>query len=150
MDRSSRESETDILLVEDNPGDVRLTREAFDEAQVENDLYHVSRGSEALDYLYQRAEHADADRPGIVLLDLNLPGMNGVEVLNRVKDTPELREIPVVVLSSSESQEDIEQCYEEHANAYLTKPLDADEFVDIARTVRNFWIEVAELPNSSS
>jgi CheY-like chemotaxis protein len=76
--------------------------------------------------------------------------MSGVDVLNRVKDTPELRDIPVVVLSSSESPEDIEQCYEEHANAYLTKPIDADEFVDIARTVRNFWIEVAELPNSGS
>lgn len=150
MEGRSRESETDILLVEDNPGDVRLTREAFDEARVENDLFAVSRGSEALEYLNQRGEYADADRPGIVLLDLNLPGMSGFEVLTRIKDTAELREIPVIVLTSSQAEEDVDRCYREHANAFMTKPIDADEFVDVARTIGNFWIQVVELPNSTS
>jgi len=148
MERGPRGPETDILLVEDNPGDVRLTREAFGEAGIENEIRHVSRGSAALDYLHQREEYADVERPGIVLLDLNLPGMSGIEVLNEVKGSAELRDTPVIVLSSSEDREDVARCYEEYANAYMTKPVDGDEFVDIARSVGNFWIRTVKLPAS--
>jgi len=136
----------DILLVEDNPGDVRLTEEAFEEARVSNEIHAVTRGKEALAYLRREGNYQNVDRPDIVLLDLNLPGLNGIDVLETIKDDPELRGIPVIILTSSTAEEDVVQGYEKHANAYLTKPVDADEFVDIARTIGEFWIQMVELP----
>ena len=136
----------DILLVEDNPGDVRLTREAFKEGQLANTLHVVTDGVEALDFLYQRGEYADAPRPDIVLLDLNLPRKNGDEVLEEVENDPDLSRIPVIILTSSEAEEDIIKSYDHCANAYLTKPVDPDEFIDVVRSFKSFWLSVVRLP----
>ncbi|SFB69936.1 Response regulator receiver domain-containing protein [Halobiforma haloterrestris] len=136
-----------ILLVEDNPGDVRLTREAFEAARIESDLYVVSDGAEALEFLEQRGEYEDAPRPDLVLLDLNLPRASGEEVLTELKDDPELRTIPVIVLTSSRAEEDIVRSYELHANAYLTKPVDPDEFIETIRAFEEFWFTVVHLPS---
>jgi len=144
---SARSGDTaDILLVEDNPGDVRLTEEAFKEGQIKNTLHVVNDGVDALDFLRQRGEHADAPRPDIVLLDLNLPRKDGDEVLDEIRDDPELEAIPVVVLTSSEAQEDVVQSYELQANAFLTKPVDPSEFIEVVRTFREFWLSVVRLP----
>ena len=136
----------DILLVEDNPGDVRLTREAFAEARINNDLHDVNDGEAALDFLHQRGDHADAPRPDLMLLDLNLPKVDGLDVLEEVKSHDDLRTIPVVVLTSSEAEEDVVQSYEQHTNAYLTKPIDPNEFVDVIRSFERFWLTLVELP----
>ena len=135
-----------ILLVEDNPGDVRLTREAFKQGRIENDLYVVTNGVQALEFLYQRGEYADAPRPDLVLLDLNLPRKNGDEVLEEIKDDPELRSIPTIVLTSSQAETDIITSYDLHANAYLTKPVDPDEFITTVRAFERFWFSVVRLP----
>ena len=135
-----------ILLVEDNPGDVRLTKEAFKQGRIENDLYVVSDGAEALDFLSQRSEYTDVPRPDLILLDLNLPGKDGEEVLEELKDDPSLRSIPVIVLTSSRAEEDIVKSYELHANAYLTKPVDPDEFIETVRAFEKFWFSVVRLP----
>ncbi|MHC3438434.1 response regulator [Natrialbaceae archaeon A-gly3] len=135
-----------ILLVEDNPGDVRLTKEAFEHGRIENDLHVVTDGSEALEFLNQHGEYDDAPRPDLILLDLNLPRMNGDEVLDELKDDPDLRPIPVIVLTSSKAEEDIARSYELHANAYLTKPVDPDEFIDTVRAFEEFWFSVVRLP----
>ncbi|MCD2203515.1 response regulator [Halobacterium sp. KA-6] len=136
----------DILLVEDNPGDVRLTREAFAEARINNDLHDVNDGEAALDFLHQRGDHANAPRPDLMLLDLNLPKVDGLDVLEEVKSHDDLRTIPVVVLTSSEAEEDVVQSYEQHTNAYLTKPIDPNEFVDVIRSFERFWLTLVELP----
>jgi len=135
-----------ILLVEDNPGDVRLTKEAFKQGRIENDLYVVSDGTEALDFLSRRGEYADAPRPDLILLDLNLPGKDGEAVLEDLKVDPKLRSIPVIVLTSSRAEEDIVRSYELHANAYLTKPVDPDEFIETVRAFEKFWFSVVRLP----
>ena len=135
-----------ILLVEDNPGDVRLTREAFKQGRIENDLHVVSDGTDALDFLYQRGEFEDAPRPDLILLDLNLPRTDGEEVLEELKGDDSLRSIPVIVLTSSEAEEDIVRSYELHANAYLTKPVDPDEFIETVRAFEKFWFSVVRLP----
>ncbi|WP_049928314.1 response regulator [Halopiger goleimassiliensis] len=135
-----------ILLVEDNPGDVRLTEEAFEQGRIENDLHVVSDGDAALDFLHQREPYEDAPRPDLVLLDLNLPRTDGEEVLERLKADEELRSIPVIVLTSSEAEEDIVRSYELHANAYLTKPVDPDEFIETVRAFEKFWFSVVRLP----
>lgn len=144
--RTERGRPADILLVEDNPGDVRLTREAFREAHINNDLHVVRDGEAALDFLHQRGDHADAPRPSLVLLDLNLPRVSGMDVLEEAKSDPVLRRIPVVVLTSSEAEEDIVESYENHSNAYLTKPIDPDEFVTLVRSFEDFWLTLVELP----
>lgn len=136
----------DVLFVEDNPGDVRLTEEAFEQARVDNEFHVVTDGDEALDYLYRRGEYSTADRPDIVLLDLNLPGTGGLEVLERIKADPDLKRIPVIVLTSSGAEEDIVESYDGHANAYLRKPVDADQFVDLARSIGEFWVQQVRLP----
>ncbi|KAF0191251.1 MAG: response regulator receiver [Gammaproteobacteria bacterium] len=136
----------DILLVEDNPGDVRLTREAFRDAKVRNRLQVVCDGLEALDYLYRRRKFADARRPDLILLDLNLPGKDGREVLADIKQDPELRTIPVVVLTTSQAEEDILRSYNLHANCYITKPVDFDQFMKVVRAIENFWLTVVKLP----
>lgn len=147
MSNDSSERPIDILLVEDNPGDIRLTRIAFEEARVRNDLHVVRYGGDALDYLHQRGEYSEVSRPDIVLLDLNLPGMTGFDILETVKNDVDLKAIPVVVLTTSDSAEDIVESYQEHANAYLRKPVDADEFIELARSLGEFWIRMVELPS---
>jgi CheY-like chemotaxis protein len=138
----------EILLVEDDPGDVLMTREALAESKVLNNLTVVSNGEEALRYLLQEGEHADAVRPDLVLLDLNLPRVDGREVLARVKADERLRTIPVVILTTSEAEEDVLRSYQLHANAYVTKPVDFDSFVDVIRQVDDFFISVVRLPRT--
>lgn len=136
----------DILLVEDNPGDVRLTKEAFTEIELDEELFVVNDGEEALDFVHRRGDYDDAPRPDLVLLDLNLPRVDGLEVLEDVKGDPELRSIPVVVLTGSEAEEDILESYDRHTNAYLTKPIDPEEFVDLVRSFESFWLSLVKLP----
>ncbi|WP_224268680.1 response regulator [Haloprofundus salinisoli] len=136
----------DILLVEDNPGDVRLTEEAFNECRITNTLHVVGDGIEALDFLYQRGDHADAPRPDLILLDLNLPRKNGDEVLEEIAENRELSRIPVLVLTSSKSEADIVRSYDLHANAYLTKPVNPEVFVEMVRTFEQFWFSIVQLP----
>ncbi|MXR21100.1 response regulator [Halobacterium bonnevillei] len=136
----------DILLVEDNPGDVRLTQEAFAEANINNDMHVVTDGEAALNFVEQRERHADAPRPDLVLLDLNLPKVDGLEVLEHIKTSEQLRRIPVIVLTSSEAEEDVAQSYDKHTNAYLTKPIDPGEFVDVIQSFEDFWLTVVQLP----
>ena len=138
----------DILLVEDNPGDVRLTREAFKEGQINNDLVVVRDGEAALDFLYQRDEYAEASRPDLILLDLNLPKIGGLEVLDAIKGDPSLRSIPVIILTGSESEEDIIRGYNAHSNAYLTKPVTPDGFIELVRTFEDFWLTLVHLPSN--
>lgn len=140
----------DILLVEDNPGDVRLTQEAFKEGRINNTLHVVTTGDAALDFLYQRGEHASVPRPDIVLLDLNLPTVDGMEVLEEIKDDPDLKPIPVVILTSSEAQEDISKSYELHTNAYLTKPINPSEFISLVHSFEEFWFTLVRLPPDSN
>ena len=135
-----------ILLVEDNPGDVRLTREAFNEAKVSNRLDVVSDGVEALNYLRRRGGYANAPRPDLILLDLNLPKKDGREVLAEIKVDPELRKIPVVVLTTSRAEEDIIRSYDLHANCYITKPVDFSKFINVIKSVEDFWLTVVKLP----
>jgi chemotaxis family two-component system response regulator Rcp1 len=136
----------EVLLVEDNPADVRLTREALKEGKVRNNLHVASDGVEALDFLYRRGTHAGAPRPDIILLDLNLPRKNGREVLSEVKQDEVLRQIPVVVLTTSEDEEDILRSYQLHANCYVTKPVGLDQFLTVIRQIDSFWLEVVKLP----
>jgi chemotaxis family two-component system response regulator Rcp1 len=135
-----------ILLVEDNPGDVRLTIESLKEAKVHNHLYVVTDGVAAMDFLYRRGEYADAVRPDLILLDLNLPRMDGREVLAEIKEDASLRRIPVVILTTSESEEDIIRTYNLHANCYITKPVDLEQFVKVVRSVEDFWLSIVQLP----
>ena len=136
----------EILLVEDNPGDVRLTREALREGKVRNNLYVAADGVEALRFLRREGEHADAVRPDLVLLDLNLPRKDGREVLEEVKADPSLRHIPVVVLTSSQAEQDIARAYDLHANCYVSKPVDLDQFIHVVRSIEDFWFTIVKLP----
>jgi chemotaxis family two-component system response regulator Rcp1 len=135
-----------ILLVEDNPGDVRLTREALKEAKFRNKVQVVGDGVEALAYLRQEGQYGGAVRPHLIMLDLNLPRMDGREVLAAIKKDADLRRIPVVVLSSSEAESDIARAYELHANAYVTKPVDIDHFLQVVKAIEEFWVEIVKLP----
>jgi two-component system, chemotaxis family, response regulator Rcp1 len=135
-----------ILLVEDNPGDVRLTREALKEAKFRNTLQVVGDGVEALAYLRQQGQYIGAVRPHLIMLDLNLPRMDGREVLAAIKEDQDLRRIPVVVLSSSEAESDIARAYELHANCYVTKPVDIDHFLTVVKSIEEFWVEIVKLP----
>ncbi|MFO7679514.1 MAG: response regulator [Chloroflexota bacterium] len=136
----------DILLVEDNPADIRLTQEAFKETRIPNKLHIVRDGAEALAFLQQQNRYANAPRPDLILLDLNLPKKDGREVLAIIKQSPELKRIPVVVLTTSKTEEDINQTYEHHANCYITKPADLDEFLNVIKTIETFWLSVVKLP----
>ena len=135
-----------ILLVEDNPGDVRLTREALKEAKFRNTLQVVGDGVEALAYLRQQGQYSGAMRPHLIMLDLNLPRMDGREVLAAIKKDADLRRIPVVVLSSSEAETDIARAYDLHANAYVTKPVDIAHFLQVVKSIEEFWVEIVKLP----
>jgi CheY-like chemotaxis protein len=136
-----------ILLVEDNPGDVRLTREALKEAKFRNKVEVVGDGVEALAYLRHEGQYSGAMRPHLIMLDLNLPRMDGREVLAAIKKDADLRRIPVVVLSSSEAETDIARAYELHANAYVTKPVDIDHFLQVVKAIEEFWVEIVKLPS---
>lgn len=144
----SSSKDVDILLVEDNPADIDLTRESLAEARILCDLDVVMDGKEAMDYLYQRAPHERAPRPDLVLLDLNLPGMSGQQILKEIKEDKKLRQIPVVILTSSQAETDIAKAYEFHANSYVVKPVELDEFIDIMEQIGTFWLRVVQLPNS--
>jgi CheY-like chemotaxis protein len=136
-----------VLLVEDDPGDVVLIREAFDHNKVYNALHVVSDGVQALEFLRGEGEYAGAPRPDLVLLDLNLPRKDGREVLAEVKADPDLRTIPIVVLTTSEAEEDIVRSYDLHANAYVTKPVDFERFIEVVRQIDDFFVSVVKLPN---
>ncbi|WP_224270799.1 response regulator [Haloprofundus salinisoli] len=135
-----------ILLVEDNQGDVRLLEEAFHDASIANTLYIVNDGDEALDFVKQRNEYADVARPDLILLDWKLPTLSGEEVLKEIKSNSSLEQIPVIVLTGSEAQTDIITSYNNQANAYVPKPVDPDEFIDVIRTLENFWLSVVRFP----
>lgn len=136
----------DVLLVEDDPGDVLMTREAFEHNKVRNRLWVVADGVSAMDFLRKEGEHAEAPTPDLILLDLNLPKMDGREVLQALKADESLRSIPVVVLTTSEAEEDVVRSYSLHANAYVTKPVDFDRFIDVVRQIDEFFVEVVRLP----
>ncbi len=137
-----------ILLVEDNPGDVRLTEEALKEGKVLNSLNVVEDGIEALSFLRKEGNYADVETPDIILLDLNLPKMDGRELLAAIKSDENLRRIPVVVLTTSKADEDILNAYNLHANCYITKPVDMDQFIEVVKCIENFWFTVVKLPSS--
>jgi CheY-like chemotaxis protein len=136
----------EILLAEDNPGDVRLTEKALDHGKILNNLHVVNNGVEAIKFLRQEGEYADEPHPDLVLLDLNMPKKDGREVLEDIQADPELRRIPVVVLTSSGAEEDVVRSYELNANAYLTKPVDFEGFVDIVGRIEDFWFSVVKMP----
>ena len=136
----------EILLVEDNPGDVRLTREALKEGKVLNELHVVEDGEEALAFLHREGKHAQAARPDLILLDLNLPKKDGREVLAEIKEDPSLRRIPVVILTVSKAEEDIIRTYDLHANCYVTKPVDLEQFIEVVKSIEDFWLCVVRLP----
>lgn len=131
----------EILLVEDNPGDVRLTQEALKESKVRNTMHVVNDGVEALSFLHHSATH-----PDLILLDLNLPKKSGLEVLAEIKMDENLKRIPVVVLTTSEAEKDILQSYNLHANAYITKPVDLEQFIKVVKSIEDFWFEIVKLP----
>jgi two-component system, chemotaxis family, response regulator Rcp1 len=136
----------EILMVEDNPGDIRLTMEALKEAKVRNNLHTVEDGVEALAFLRREGRYVEVPRPDLVLLDLNLPKMNGREVLAEIKEDPDLRRIPVVILTISQAEQDIVKSYNLHANCYITKPVDLDQFLEVVKSIENFWLTVVMLP----
>ncbi|GAA2620150.1 response regulator [Actinomadura fulvescens] len=136
----------EVLLVEDDPGDVLLTTEAFEHNKVKNNLHVVNDGEQAMAFLRREEPYAGAPRPDLVLLDLNLPRKDGREVLEEIKDDEELRSVPVVVLTTSEADEDILRSYHLHANAYVTKPVDFDQFIRVVRQIDDFFVTVVKLP----
>jgi CheY-like chemotaxis protein len=137
----------DVLLVEDDPGDVLMTREAFEHHKIRNQLHVVHDGEQALQFLHRTGAYASAPRPGLILLDLNLPRRDGLEVLAELKEDPRLRVIPVVILTTSQAEEDILRSYALHANAYVSKPVDFERFMDVIRQIDNFFVTVVELPH---
>lgn len=136
----------DILLVEDNPGDVRLTQETLADAKVRNRLHVVGTGEDALDYLARRSAYSGVPRPDLILLDLNLPGTSGLEVLRGIKADPGLKTIPVVVLTTSQAEEDVVKAYKLFANCYITKPVDLEQFSKVVRSIEDFWFTIVKLP----
>jgi len=136
----------DVLLVEDDPGDELMTREAFEDNKIGNTLHVVRDGEEALDFLYRRGQYENAPRPDLILLDLNLPKYDGRQVLEQVKSDSDLTHIPVVVLTTSAAEEDILRSYKLHANAYVTKPVDLDQFIRAVRQIDEFFVQVVRLP----
>ena len=147
MTRPSGGRAIDILLVEDDPGDELITREAFEDNKIKNNLHVAHDGEEGLDFLYRRGPFAEAPRPDLILLDLNLPKYDGRQLLEQIKSDPELSHIPVVVLTTSSAEEDILRSYKLHANAYIPKPVSIGEFVEVIRSLGNFWFTVAALPS---
>lgn len=136
----------EVLLVEDNPADVQLMREMLEESKILTSLHVVMDGEEALDYLHRREGFADAPRPDMILLDLNLPKKSGLVVLEAIKEDPDLRRTPVVVMTTSEEEKDILESYDHHANSYVTKPLDFEQFLDVMKAIEGFWFGIVKFP----
>jgi chemotaxis family two-component system response regulator Rcp1 len=148
MAKLLRTKNIEILLVEDNPGDVRLTQEALKEGKVLNNLHVAVDGVDALEFLRKEGKYARVPRPDIVLLDLNLPRKDGRELLADIKNDPKLRQIPVVILTTSKAEEDIVKTYDLHANCYITKPVDLDQFIEVVKSVEDFWFSIVKLPQN--
>ncbi|ASV28979.1 response regulator [Maribacter cobaltidurans] len=134
-----------ILLVEDNEGDILLTREAFDESKVIIDINVARNGQEALDYLYKRGEYTEVKKPDLILLDINIPVFNGHEVLKKIKGDPILKKIPVIMLTTSSNEKDIEKAYENHTNSYVRKPLNMEDFLKVILKIEEFWLQINTL-----
>jgi len=139
----------DILLVEDNPADIDLTKEALEECKIANNLYIVSDGENALAFLRKERNFRDKPRPDLILLDLNLPKIDGREILTEIKNDDNLKQIPVVILTTSESKEDITEMYKLHANCYITKPVDINQFIKVVQSIGDFWFSIVKLPLES-
>ncbi len=137
----------EILLVEDNPGDARLTVEALKEGKVRNRLHFAEDGVEAMAFMHREGKYAESPRPDLILLDLNLPRKDGREVLAEIKEDPQLKRIPVVVLTISKAEEDIIKTYNLHANCYITKPVDLEQFITVVKSIEDFWLTIAKLPS---
>ena len=137
----------EFLLVEDNPGDVRLTKEALTESKVKNNLNVVGDGEEAMAFLKRQGKYAEAPRPDVILLDLNLPKKNGREVLEEIKADPSLKRIPVVIITSSEAEQDVLKTYDLHVNCYVNKPVDLEQFVKVVQSIETFWLTIVKLPS---
>lgn len=146
MNSKSFGTPIEILLVEDNPADVRLTKESFKETKLRNKLHVVEDGVEAMAFLRREGKYADAPRPDLILLDLNLPKKDGREVLGEIKTDEDLRRIPVVVLTVSKADEDILKAYNHHANCYVTKPIDLEQFIKVVKSIEEFWLTIVKLP----
>ena len=139
----------DILLAEDNPGDADLAREALEESKLKNQLFIVNDGQEALDFLYKKGKFQNATRPDLILLDLNMPKVDGREVLKQLKQDKHLKRIPVVILTTSRADEDILKTYNMHANCFISKPLDLGKFIEVVHAIENFWISIVTLPKKN-
>jgi len=137
----------EFLLVEDNPGDVRLTCEALTESKVKNNLSIVGDGLEAMAFLRREGKYADAPRPDVILLDLNLPKKNGLEVLEEIKADSSLKRIPVVIVTSSEAEQDVLKTYDLHVNCYVNKPVDLEQFIKVVQSIETFWLTIVKLPS---
>ena len=148
MNRSLPSEPVQILLVEDSPGDIRLTREVLRDARIANELHIVGDGEQAMAFLRREGEHAGKPRPGLILLDLNLPRKDGREVLEELNADPELHLIPVIVLTTSAAEQDVLRSYDLKAACYITKPIDLDEFIAVVRSIESFWLSIVRLPHS--
>lgn len=140
----------EVLLVEDNPGDIRLTKEAFKECSVPVNLSYVMDGAEAILYLSKESPYLNVSTPDIILLDLNLPKKDGKQVLRFIKENPQLRSIPVIVLSTSNAENDILQVYDLHANCFITKPIDFNNFIEVVKATEHFWLKTVKLPSEKT
>jgi chemotaxis family two-component system response regulator Rcp1 len=140
-------SPVDLLLVEDNPGDVRLTKVALKDAKLKINMHVVGDGMEAMAFLRRQGKYASSPRPDLIMLDLNLPKKDGRQVLAEIKGDPDLKRIPVVIVTTSKAEEDILKTYNLHANCYVTKPLDLDQFIAVVQSIEQFWLTIVKLPN---
>jgi len=139
----------EILLVEDNPVDILMTQHALQEAKVFNNLHVAEDGEEAADFLYRKGKYAAAPRPDLILLDLNLPKKNGRELLAEIKQDTDLLDIPVIVLTTSQEEQDVTMCYQLQGNCFITKPVDMDQFTEVVRSIEGFWFTIVKLPNKN-
>ncbi|MGZ7067381.1 MAG: response regulator [Methanobacterium sp.] len=149
MEIHEKTKQVEILLVEDNEGDVGLIEEVFEDAKIRNNLHVTEDGEEAMLFLHKEGEFSDAPRPDMILLDLNLPKKDGREVLKEIKMDDDLKRIPVVVLTTSKAEKDILKSYDLHANSYITKPVDFDQFIKVIKSIEDFWLDVVKLPSKS-
>ena len=140
----------EILMIEDNPGDIELTKEAFSMGKLRNRLHVIEDGEEALNYIFRRGQHENAIRPDLILLDLNLPKVDGKTILEKVKTDDTLRTIPIIILSSSQDARDIQETYKLNANSFVTKPVKVRDFLNIVKSIEGFWVEIVKLPTVES
>lgn len=150
MKTQNTAKQVEILLVEDNEGDVGLVEEVFQDAKIRNNLHVTEDGEEAMLFLHKEGKFSDVPRPDIILLDLNLPRKDGREVLKEIKEDDKFKRIPVVVLTTSKAEEDILKSYDLHANSYINKPVDFDQFIKVIKSIENFWLDVVKLPSEGN